>query len=56
MTNHETTKCCFCGKELDYCSSNNAEPVRAGVCCDECNWKHVIPARMAELAKHEKHG
>ena len=25
---------------------NNAEPVSIGVCCDKCNYKFVIPARM----------
>ena len=25
---------------------NNAEPVNSGRCCDDCNWKVVIPARL----------
>jgi len=25
---------------------NNANPVNDGRCCDECNWKVVIPKRI----------
>ncbi len=27
---------------------NNAEPVSVGVCCDQCNYEFVIPARFGE--------
>jgi len=27
---------------------NNAEPVNSGRCCDDCNWKVVIPARLSD--------
>lgn len=38
-------KCCICGKPyMGY--GNNAMPVRSGSCCDECNFKVVIPARI----------
>lgn len=38
-------KCCICGKEfIDY--SNNAEPIRKGVCCDLCNQRFVINSRI----------
>ncbi len=41
--------CCFCGL-LFYGYGNNAEPViENGVCCDECNQKKVIPARIKAL-------
>ena len=41
--------CCFCGRPF-YGYGNNAEPVIAnGVCCDECNLKKVIPARIKQL-------
>jgi DNA-directed RNA polymerase subunit RPC12/RpoP len=41
--------CCFCGRPF-YGYGNNAEPViKNGVCCDECNLKKVIPARIKQL-------
>ncbi len=41
--------CCFCGRPF-YGYGNNAEPViKNGVCCDECNMKKVIPARIKAL-------
>lgn len=33
---------------------NNAEPVAEGRCCDECNIKVVIPARIEEMNKSKK--
>jgi len=40
--------CCICGEEIDG-YGNNPEPVKSeGRCCDACNMKFVIPARMAE--------
>lgn len=47
-------KCCICGKEFEG-FGNNPYPVGSDVysdedrCCDECNWKYVIPARLARL-------
>ena len=38
-------KCVICGRA--FCGyGNNAEPVKDGLCCDECNAYHVIPARI----------
>jgi len=37
--------CSICGKEI-YGYGNNAEPVKSGYCCDECNQKIVIPKRL----------
>lgn len=49
-------KCCICHKEIEkhgnYEDGNNPFPydVTPGArCCDECNVKHVIPARMADI-------
>ena len=43
-----TKKCVICGKEfVGY--GNNAEPVKSGACCDECNAKVVVPARLKKL-------
>ena len=38
--------CCICGKEF-YGYGNNPEPVKSeGYCCDDCNEKYVVPARI----------
>lgn len=45
--------CCICGEEIvGY--GNNAEPYKSGRCCDACNLKFVIPARMEEIKGNEK--
>ena len=37
--------CCICGEPIvGY--GNNAEPYKSGRCCDACNRKFVIPARL----------
>lgn len=42
--------CCICGKEYTG-YGNNPEPVRiSGRCCNDCNEKRVIPARMLMLS------
>lgn len=41
-------KCVICKKPIEG-YGNNAEPVRPGRCCDECNWKVVLPLRLAEM-------
>ena len=42
-------RCCICGKFYrGY--GNNPEPIKKnGTCCDTCNTKYVIPARVKEL-------
>lgn len=41
--------CCICGEELDG-YGNNPEPYKqGGKCCDACNIKFVIPARLGEI-------
>jgi hypothetical protein len=32
---------------------NNAQPVNDGICCDDCNWKVVIRARIAAVIAEE---
>jgi hypothetical protein len=44
--------CCICGKEFEGWG-NNAQPVKDGVCCDECNRSEVIPARLKSLGLRE---
>ena len=52
-------KCCLCGKQIAkkytpegkmyWDKGNNAQPLKAGQCCDECNLSKVIPARMLNM-------
>lgn len=41
--------CCICGEEIDGHGNNPAPYKENGKCCDACNTKFVIPARVAEL-------
>lgn len=41
----EETKCVICGGPLGK-YGNNAQPVADGRCCDDCNVRKVIPARI----------
>lgn len=52
-----TKVCCICGKVFEGWG-NNPDPVtdengnlfpEDARCCDECNGKYVIPARLVEL-------
>lgn len=45
--------CCICGKELKG-YGHNAKPVQSGYCCDECNIKFVIPARLRDAKVSEE--
>lgn len=40
--------CCICNKPIKG-HGNNAEPVKKGICCDKCNNKFVILARMLDI-------
>ena len=45
------TKCCICGKEI-IGFGNNPWPVKdSGCCCDECNSRVVLQARIEMLAR-----
>lgn len=50
------TICCICGMPIEGWG-NNPDPVvrepRAR-CCDECNQRYVLPARIVELYRREK--
>jgi DNA-directed RNA polymerase subunit RPC12/RpoP len=47
----EEHTCVICGKKFKG-YGNNPRPVKnEGVCCDECNWKYVIPKRAGLTAK-----
>lgn len=42
--------CCKCGQKCPEKESHNAWPiVENGRCCEECNLKYVIPARIKKL-------
>ena len=53
-------KCSICGVPLKPWHpgssgyGNNAEPVNSGRCCDECNWKVVVPLRIKHMQEGRK--
>jgi hypothetical protein len=48
--------CSICRATVEHGYSHNARPVNAGRCCSECNYDHVIPARMHFLLHGEVRG
>lgn len=45
-------KCCLCGKDIEKVDNwQQAEPLKAGRCCDACNMDKVIPARLKDYSK-----
>ena len=48
-------KCCLCGGKFEGWG-NNPEPLRQSnlKCCDDCNMKFVIPARLLAIRKQEQ--
>ena len=53
LTESKVKTCCICGEEIEG-YGNNAEPYEEGTCCDACNLKFVIPARIALNNKTEE--
>lgn len=47
-TDTKSDFCCICGEPIEG-YGNNAAPYKEGRCCDACNYKFVIPARLADL-------
>jgi hypothetical protein len=45
--------CCLCGYELKR-YYRNADPLRSGVCCEQCFKREVIPAREAKIREWDK--
>lgn len=41
--------CCICGEEFEGYGNNPAPVKESGKCCDACNRKFVIPARLSNL-------
>ena len=44
-------KCCLCGNQIEDKYGHNAEPLKSGRCCADCNQTKVIPARMKISAR-----
>lgn len=46
-------KCCLCDKEIKVVGTwkdgNNAEPIKKGRCCHNCDIEKVIPLRIWNL-------
>ena len=53
-------KCVICSGEIQkdpitgWDLGHNAEPVKAGRCCDDCNSIIVLPARITQLLGEKK--
>ena len=56
-TSKNTQDCCICGEKIDamvnpdtgkeiWTKGHNAEPVKEGRCCSDCNNKVVVPLRI----------
>ena len=45
--------CCICGDEFEGYGNNPAPYKKSGKCCDACNRKFVIPARLMQLQDEE---
>jgi hypothetical protein len=44
--------CSICGA-AGHGWDNNAWPINMGRCCHDCNFRHVLPARIALMRKEE---
>ena len=48
-------RCVICGKEYEG-MGNNAEPIKKGRCCDDCNINVVLKERILEAISIERFG
>ena len=46
--------CCICGEPIEGYGNNPSPYKHEGRCCDACNLKFVIPARLAELSSSDE--
>jgi hypothetical protein len=53
LTESKAKTCCICGEEIEG-HGNNAEPYEEGTCCDACNLKFVIPARLYHSSEEKE--
>jgi len=44
-------ECSICDSEIPRWEGNNAQPINSGECCEDCNYKYVVPERMKNLYK-----
>ena len=45
-------RCCFCGDDITHrVKRHNAAPVAIGACCESCNNRVVLPARLENALK-----
>ena len=49
IESHSEKKCVLCGKEIEGYGNNPAPLADEGKCCDSCNSKRVIPARLKAM-------
>lgn len=47
-------KCCICFKYFEGYGNNPYPVLKEGECCNECNQKYVIPARISLMKIKEK--
>lgn len=48
-------ECCICKKEIEeYFDSRNAQPIKNGRCCIECDETIVLPTRLRILEPYLK--
>lgn len=45
--------CCICGDDFEGYGNNPAPYKESGKCCDACNRKFVIPARLSQIADED---
>jgi hypothetical protein len=60
-TKQQKNRCVICNldladraKDKRWLLGNNAQPVKDGRCCDQCNTEIVLPARIALLVNWKK--
>ena len=51
--------CCICKQQIKpnwhgWAGGNNAEPIDRGRCCDDCDKRYVIPARLVEIYRQKR--
>lgn len=53
LTESKAEICCICGEEIEGYGNNPAPYKEEGKCCDACNLKFVIPARLEQIKADE---
>lgn len=54
LTEDKDEVCCICGEPLNGYGNNPAPYKKSGLCCDACNMKFVIPARLAQIKNSDE--